>query len=138
MKHSLDDLEMLARHWPVLFGRSMNHEEILGVQGLSQNMGRPDHIDDKSPEIQAALRAITRLQQMSADPEQKRLAEVLLYARVYCGATARSTLDFYLTLELRFMQQPPKNLTQARKKKLSHQGALLYNKACESYNQTEH
>jgi hypothetical protein len=132
--HDLNDLEFLAKHWSVLFGRSLDPNTVLGVQGLTLHRAdRLDTIDEKSLELQAAFRALDRLLELSENPSQRRDAEILLYTRVACGSKARQSGEAYLVLAQAYSTTKPKTLTEARRKKLIEQGRYLYNHACSLY-----
>jgi hypothetical protein len=132
--HDLNDLDFLARHWAVLFGRSLDLAAILGVQGLALNRSdRLDSIDDKSQEIQLALRGLDRLLKMSASRSQRRSGEVLLYARVVCGSEARLSGEAFLVLAQTYSTKKPKPLTEERRRALIDKGRKLYNQACTLY-----
>jgi hypothetical protein len=132
--HDMNNLDLLAQHWAVLFGRSLDMAAMLGVQGLSiSRADRLDSIDDKSPEIQVALRGLDRLLAMAAKPSQRRAAEVLLYTRVVCGSEARRSGEAFLVLAQAYSMKKPQPLTEERRRALIEKGRKLYNQACSMY-----
>lgn len=126
---NLHDLDHLARFWPLLFGKALDPSQVLGVQGLVPvRSGRSDATDAKSPQIQAAIRALDRLYEI-----ERRAAEVLLYARVACGHEARQSGGVFIEIALAYIEHKPKKISEERRKALLNQGRRLYDKACAIY-----
>ena len=132
-EHNLSDLDELARQWPILFGKAFDPSVVsIGQSSLQDRSGRPDFIDDKSPELQRALRALDRLYALHSEPYTRRAAEVLFYTRVVCGREARLLGTAYLKLALAY-RRAPKKMTPAKEKALIELGRQLYEWACEQY-----
>jgi hypothetical protein len=134
---NLEDLDLLAQLWPVIFGRSLDLSSLSAVFGSSApRSGRSDHIDNKSSDIQSALRTLDRLMLFASQPTTQRYAEVLLYARVYSGQEARRSGTVYLELGLWLSPaQRKKPLIGARREQLIAQGRILYEEACAVFTQ---
>jgi hypothetical protein len=132
-EHNLSDLDELARQWPILFGKAVDPAEaICRRAALMDRSGRPDFIDDKSPEIQRALRALDRLYELHSNPSTQQAAEVLLYARVFCGREARLMGTVYLQIALSY-RRTPKKMTPTKQKELVAFGREQYELACLAY-----
>jgi hypothetical protein len=129
--HNIYDLDQLARQWPILFGKALDLSNAIEATKVPYS-GRPDFVDDKSPEIQQALRALDRLHQLHQNPNTRRAAEVLLYARVACGTEARTQGKAYLRIALIY-RSAPKKMTPSKEKALIELGRKLYNQACATY-----
>lgn len=131
---NLHDLDQLARFWPLLFGRALDPSQVLGVQGLIPvRSGRSDATDAKSPEIQAAIRALDRLYELHQEESSRQAAEVLLYARVACGHEARQSGAVFFQVGFTYAEHRPRKISEERRRMLIFQGRRLYDKACALY-----
>jgi hypothetical protein len=90
---SLRDIELLGRHWGVIFGQALAPETLgTGTIDPPPVSGRPDHVDAHSPQIWRGLRALSALQEMARrGPEYRRAAAVLCYYHASTGETARAS-----------------------------------------------
>lgn len=133
MNHRISDLEYLAKYWSVIFGKALDPSGVTGVQGLVlTRSGRLDSVDEKSPEIQRALRALDRLHELHQQKATRQAAEVLLYSRVMCGEQARVGKAMFLSLGLAY-RSAPKKMTPAKQRVLVEIGWGLYDAACAVY-----
>jgi hypothetical protein len=132
-EYDLCDLDELARQWPIIFGKSLDPSVVsIGRSSLAERSGRPDFVDEKSPEIQRALRALARLSALSQDSNTRSAAEILFYARVVCGVEARQQGTAYLKIALA-CRSAPKKMTSTKEKELIAFGRQLYELACAQY-----
>jgi hypothetical protein len=122
---NLSDLTLLAKHWPVLFGRGLDPSSLLEAPGVLQaRSGRTDHVDSKTPEIRRALSALSRLQELARAGRQREAA-ILAYTHVVCGPAARTSGEAYVALGVRY-DRSRKPVTPARRQRLLEQGLRLY------------
>lgn len=125
--HTLDELELLARHWSNIFGKALDPSTSLGPRKELALHESP--LDANAVEIQQALRGLQRLQQLSDEPKQRWAAEALFYAHVRCGSELRRSGEVYLTLGLGKKKRPTL-LTEEKRRALIAKGLRRYDLAC--------
>jgi hypothetical protein len=126
----IEDLDMLAKCWPILFGKSLDPGTVLGVAPTLG--GRTDAVDEMSSDLCRAIRALDRLNELAKAPQTLWVAKVLLFARVFCGVKARRNAEVYLriaTLE----RDLPKRLSPQKRAALLARGIALYDLAVTLY-----
>lgn len=129
--HTLDDIELLARHWPNIFGKALDPSTPLGSR-KEFSFQRLSPLDANADEIQQALRGLGRLQQLADDPKQRWAAEALFYAHVRCGSELRRSGEVYLTLGLGKKKRPAL-LSEEKRRALLTKGLRLYDRARSVY-----
>lgn len=91
---SLNSLRLLAKHWPVIFGKAQSYES--SVTALEPSKGRPDFIDAATEEIRIALGCLTQLRSLFVSHE--RSAKILMTAHVLWGDRTRLSKDLWVDL----------------------------------------
>ena len=118
---TLNDLNLLAKHGPIIFGRALSFEEAIRTAPLG---GRPDAVDSKSREIQKALWALSCLYKL--DREQPQVAKILYYTHVTCGEEMRSCKQTWIDLGLAIRVKKPKKMTAKMKETLADEALAAY------------
>lgn len=119
------DLDLLARHFPILFGKALDPDGIAAALGYMPVSGRPglDHASDHG--LSRAIAALRQLQDLAAKSDDgRRAAAILLYSQGIAGPAARRSGAVALAVAQMYANTY-KRLTPARLRSMCAKGEAL-------------